>query len=52
METTEGKDSLEQDLTIFMIVGIADPIKKGVKEAVETLRKAGVTTRMVTGDNL
>ena len=35
-----------------MIVGIADPLKKGIKNAVETLRKAGVNTRMVTGDNL
>jgi P-type E1-E2 ATPase len=35
-----------------MIVGIADPLKKGVPAAVQTLRKAGVTTRMVTGDNL
>lgn len=35
-----------------MIVGIADPLKQGVPAAVQTLRKAGVTTRMVTGDNL
>jgi len=35
-----------------MIVGIADPLKHGIKNAVQTLKKAGVTTRMVTGDNL
>ena len=32
------------------IVGIADPIREGVKEAVETCRKAGVRVVMVTGD--
>lgn len=52
LDTPEGKDALEKDITISMIVGIADPLKHGIKNAVQTLKKAGVTTRMVTGDNL
>jgi len=32
------------------VVGIADPIREDVKEAVETCRKAGVKVIMVTGD--
>jgi len=34
LETPEGKDALEKDITISMIVGIADPLKQGIKEAV------------------
>lgn len=34
------------------MVGIADPLRKGIREAVNTCKEAGVTVRMVTGDNL
>lgn len=34
------------------IVGIKDPLRPGVKEAVAQCKRAGVTVRMVTGDNL
>ncbi|MBQ8069402.1 MAG: calcium-translocating P-type ATPase, PMCA-type [Bacteroidales bacterium] len=32
------------------VVGIADPVREGVKEAVQTCREAGVRVIMVTGD--
>jgi P-type E1-E2 ATPase len=32
-------------------VGIMDTLREGVKEAVTTCREAGITVRMVTGDN-
>jgi len=44
-------DTLESNLTIICIGGIEDPLKNGIKDAVMTLRKAGVNTRMVTGDS-
>jgi calcium-translocating P-type ATPase len=34
------------------IVGIIDPLRSDVKEAVATAQRAGVTVRMVTGDNM
>lgn len=39
-------------LTMEMLVGIQDPLKEGVPEAVMQCKMAGVTVRMVTGDNL
>ncbi|SCW01004.1 LAFE_0D02960g1_1 [Lachancea fermentati] len=38
--------------TLDGIVGIQDPLRKGVKASVEQCQKAGVTVRMVTGDNI
>jgi Ca2+-transporting ATPase len=39
-------------MVLLAIVGIQDPLREGVKEAVETCQNAGVTIRMVTGDNV
>ncbi|KAI9014041.1 PMCA-type calcium-translocating P-type ATPase, partial [Hyaloraphidium curvatum] len=38
--------------TMLAIVGIEDPLRPGVAEAVEKCKKAGVVVRMVTGDNI
>jgi len=38
--------------TCIAIVGIKDPVRPGVKDAVETCKSAGITVRMVTGDNI
>lgn len=41
-----------QNMTLISIVGIKDPLRDGVPDAVRDCQKAGVTVRMVTGDNL
>ena len=41
----------EQELTIYGILGIKDPLRRGVAEAVALANRAGVRVRMVTGDN-
>ncbi|KAI3661475.1 hypothetical protein MP638_007205 [Amoeboaphelidium occidentale] len=38
--------------TMLSIVGIEDPLRDGVAEAVRKCQKAGVFVRMVTGDNI
>eukprot|EP00158_Paraphelidium_tribonemae_P007500 Partr_v1_DN28270_c3_g1_i4_m75374 putative ATPase, Ca transporting, plasma membrane len=48
--------ALEKDfshhVTMLGIVGIEDPLRPGVSEAVAKCQKAGVFVRMVTGDNV
>lgn len=42
----------ENGACVDAIFGIQDPLRPGVPEAVLACQQAGVTTRMVTGDNL
>lgn len=41
-----------RDMTWIGLVGIQDPLREGVREAVTKCQKAGVFVRMVTGDNV
>jgi Ca2+-transporting ATPase len=41
-----------QDMTLLGIVGIQDPLRQGVQDAVKDCQNAGVMVRMVTGDNV
>ncbi|KAK0960895.1 plasma membrane calcium [Friedmanniomyces endolithicus] len=41
-----------KDMTFFALVGIQDPLRPGVAEAVKDCIMAGVYPRMVTGDNI
>ncbi|KAF7353597.1 Calcium-transporting ATPase [Mycena venus] len=45
-------DDLAQDLTLIGIVGIEDPLRPGVLEAVKNCQMAGVTVKLCTGDNV
>lgn len=45
-------DSLLNGLTFIGVVGIQDPVRPGVPDAVRKAQHAGVTVRMVTGDNV
>ncbi|KAI3437157.1 Cation_ATPase_C domain-containing protein [Psidium guajava] len=42
----------EDDLILLAIVGIKDPCRPGVKDALKVCVEAGVKVRMVTGDNI
>ena len=45
-------DSIFHDLTWVGVVGIHDPLRDGVVEAVAQCQHSGVVVRMVTGDNI
>eukprot|EP01132_Coremiostelium_polycephalum_P001126 gene1126-1431_t len=42
----------ESNMTFIGIVGIKDPLRPEVPGAVEQCKRAGITVRMVTGDNI
>jgi len=48
-----ANDQIPMDgYTCIGVVGIKDPVRPGVKESVAICRSAGITVRMVTGDNI
>lgn len=42
----------DRNLVLMCIVGIKDPVRREVPGAVATCKRAGITVRMVTGDNI
>uniref|UniRef100_UPI00398F5D4E plasma membrane calcium-transporting ATPase 2 isoform X24 n=1 Tax=Pristiophorus japonicus TaxID=55135 RepID=UPI00398F5D4E len=40
------------DLTCIAVVGIEDPVRPEVPDAIKKCQQAGITVRMVTGDNI
>jgi Ca2+-transporting ATPase len=45
-------DDIFHQMVLLGVVGIQDPLREGVAEAVAKCQKAGVVVRMVTGDNM
>lgn len=50
--TVKDSQVLDEELIFSGFVGIRDPLREDVKDAVITAKKAGVTTKMLTGDNI
>lgn len=44
-------EALERKMILVGVFGIQDPVRAGVPNAVRTCQNAGITVRMVTGDN-
>ena len=47
----EEWDEVEGNLVVIGMVGIKDPLRDGIAEAVQQCNEGGVRVRMVTGDN-
>jgi len=52
VKDAEKKDAGGNGLTLVAVLGIYDIIRSEVPDAVDTCQRAGVTVRMITGDNL
>ncbi|EDK43998.1 conserved hypothetical protein [Lodderomyces elongisporus NRRL YB-4239] len=52
INVSASASEIKKQFILDSLVGIQDPLKPGVAEAVRKCKKAGVTVRMVTGDNL
>ncbi|XP_063792397.1 plasma membrane calcium-transporting ATPase 3 isoform X7 [Pseudophryne corroboree] len=48
----ENENEIVGDLTCIAVVGIEDPVRPEVPEAIRKCQRAGITVRMVTGDNI
>eukprot|EP00163_Fabomonas_tropica_P010515 TRINITY_DN2067_c0_g1_i3.p1 TRINITY_DN2067_c0_g1~~TRINITY_DN2067_c0_g1_i3.p1 ORF type:complete len:955 (-),score=339.67 TRINITY_DN2067_c0_g1_i3:292-3156(-) len=51
-EKFDGPTAPSKDLTMIGIVGIKDPLRPEVPDAVASCKTAGIFVRMVTGDNI
>lgn len=47
-----SKEKIDDDLIFLGIVGMQDPPKQGVKEAIEKCFSAGIKVKMITGDSI
>ena len=45
-------EAIAIELTLLALPGIQDPLREGIKEAVDNCRIAGVQVKMCTGDNI
>ncbi|KAL3290351.1 hypothetical protein HHI36_023694 [Cryptolaemus montrouzieri] len=48
----DDEENIVNNLTCLCVVGIEDPVRPEVPEAIRKCQKAGITVRMVTGDNI
>lgn len=52
LPTNIDQEEIENNLTFVGLIGMIDPPREGVKEAVATCRNAGIKTVMITGDHI
>ncbi|KAK6051382.1 calcium-translocating P-type ATPase, PMCA-type [Cooperia oncophora] len=48
----DDEETVQNGMTLIGIMGIQDPVRPEVPAAIDKCQKAGITVRMVTGDNI
>nr|AXS78278.1 Plasma membrane calcium-transporting ATPase 3 [Anisakis simplex] len=48
----DNEEAVRMGMTAIAVIGIQDPVRPEVPAAIEKCQKAGITVRMVTGDNI
>ncbi|XP_059184441.1 plasma membrane calcium-transporting ATPase 2 isoform X2 [Centropristis striata] len=48
----DEENNILNELTAICVVGIEDPVRPEVPDAIQKCQRAGITVRMVTGDNI
>ncbi|KAE9553498.1 hypothetical protein FO519_003290 [Halicephalobus sp. NKZ332] len=48
----ENEEEVREGMTAIAVIGIQDPVRPEVPEAIAKCQRAGITVRMVTGDNI
>lgn len=52
IDHADYEEAPEENMTLVAILGIMDPVRPGVPDAVQSCQRAGIVVRMVTGDNV
>uniref|UniRef100_A0A915ACR4 Calcium-transporting ATPase n=1 Tax=Parascaris univalens TaxID=6257 RepID=A0A915ACR4_PARUN len=48
----DNEEAVRMGMTAIAVIGIQDPVRPEVPSAIEKCQRAGITVRMVTGDNI
>jgi P-type E1-E2 ATPase len=48
----DDEEAIRMGMTAIAVMGIQDPVRSEVPEAIAKVQNAGITVRMVTGDNI
>ena len=48
----DEEEKIVDNMTCICVVGIEDPVRPEVPDAIKQCQRAGITVRMVTGDNI
>uniref|UniRef100_A0A9J2PWK8 Calcium-transporting ATPase n=1 Tax=Ascaris lumbricoides TaxID=6252 RepID=A0A9J2PWK8_ASCLU len=48
----DNEEAVRMGMTAIAVIGIQDPVRPEVPAAIEKCQRAGITVRMVTGDNI